>query len=267
MGLLEQQTALYTMRDIAYAQVMSGPYQDLYVTECWADAQSLLVQNVTGKCVAGLKDGKITGFWRPVVCFGSEEFQRDQAERLWLISWDILYEDYLIDGALSPISRFLLGKGYVATPHYTQVIDLRKSEEELRHDLRKSYHSLVNKGAEKIVAKQFHSIHERVKGKTRPIASWIIQFGMDTACYANEDKTAGVMFYAGPVWAYYASAAGDNTHACIWAALMELKQRGVQFCEMGDQVLSGPNEKMMNISRYKSGFGGSTKVRLILRKA
>jgi hypothetical protein len=252
MSILEQHTALYTMRDIAYAQCLSGPYANF----CKEEPGAVLI--------AGEKNGRTTGFWRPMVCFGPDDFQEGSIESVWAWCRDILYEDYLIDGTLSPISRFLLGKGYVATPHYTQVVDLRKSVEKLRHDLRKSYRSLVNKSAEKIVAKQFQSIHERVKGKTRSIASWIIQFGMDTVCYANPEKTAGVMFYAGPVWSYYASAAGDNTHAAIWSALMELKRRGVQFCEMGTQEWG--EGKMASIARYKSGFGGSTKVRLILRK-
>ena len=106
------QTALYSELDKEYNQLMSGPYKDL-------------------GC-AGLKDGRITGFWRPVVGIYVE-----QLFKLWSVSQDIYYMDFLENG-LSGVSKVLLLKGYTATPYYTQIIDLTKSEQELKRDLRKS---------------------------------------------------------------------------------------------------------------------------------
>jgi hypothetical protein len=253
-NLLENMTALYTPEDIEYAQVMSGSYLDLSV-----DAGAFV-------CIAAWKDGKITGYWRPMVCFGPNGAQTSWfMDRIWSESQDIYYQDFFIDGTLSPISRFLLVEAYTATPYYTQVIDLSQSVEVLRHGLRKSYHSLVNKQerVEFCDIKVFQGIHEYVKQKTRPQESWDIQRKMNLLC-CHDNGRCGVMFYVGPVWAYYASAAGENTHAAIWACLLELKQRGVKYCEMGEQTYG--LDKAGNIAAYKRGFGGVTRVRLNLRK-
>lgn len=265
-SLLEQHTSLYGTEDVEYAQAMSGPYTDQSTSECWADVSSMRVTEVTGRIVAALKDGKITGYYRPMVAFGSETYLTEGIMALWQISQDIFYQDFLVDGRLSPISRFLLDKGYRATPYYTQVIDLTQTVETLRHNLRKSYHSLVNKQeqVEFCTVDVFQGIHEYVKQKVRPQESWDLQKKMNTLC-AHDNGRCGVMFYVGPVWAYYASAAGDHTHAAIWACMLELKRRGVHWLEMGEQVYQG-DEKAVNISRYKKGFGGETRVRLNLRK-
>lgn len=255
-SLLESFTALYTPLDIEYAQAMSGKYDEFVTFDGYSCA-----------CVVALKDDRITGYWRPVVCFGPIEYQQKRIEELWAISQDIYYQDFLIDGNLSPVSRFLLARGYRAELYYTQVIDLTQSVDMLRHDLRKSYHSLVNKDerVEFCDVSTFQGIHEYVKQKRRSQESWDIQKKMETIC-CHDNGRCGVMFYVGPVWAYYASAAGEDTHACVWSCLMELKQRGVHWCEMGEQVFSGPNEKLVNISRFKAGFSGETRVRLLLKK-
>lgn len=255
MSLLSQHTALYTPEDIEYAQAMSGPYEELWGNEGYEVV-----------CIAGEKDDRVTGFWRPMVCFGEPEHQAVIAESLWAWCNDIYYQDFLIGGALSPVSRFLLGKGYTATPYYTQVIDLTQSVEKLRHGLRKSYRSLVNKQehVEFCDVATFQGIHEYVKQKQRPQATWDIQKRMNPLC-CHDNGRCGVMFYAGPVWAYYASAAGENTHACVWSCLLELKQRGVHWCDMGEQTYG--QDKAGNIARFKAGFSGTTVVRLNLRKA
>lgn len=252
---IEQHTALYTPLDIEYAQEMSGPYEEVAVENQRSYA-----------AVAALKDGRVTGLWRPVVVFGNEVYQRKRIEGLWCYSQDILYEDYLVDGQLSPVSRFLLERGYCATPVYTQVIDLTLSETLLRQQVRKSYKSLIHK-TDDVWACDVHSvraIHLKARGVTRSDASWQIQGRMQTVCFADGERAA-VMFYQGPVWAYYACAAGDDGHAALWLALLELQSRGVQFVEMGDLVFAG-DAKKVGISRYKMGFGGTTKMRLLLRK-
>jgi hypothetical protein len=182
------------------------------------------------------------------------------------MSNDIVYLDYLIDGEVSPISRFLLEKGYLATPVYTQVLDVTLAESVLRQGLRKSCRSLVNKQADvwECDVPTVRAIHLKSRGVTRSDASWRIQERMDTVCFADGEH-AGVMFYCGPRWAYYACAAGENGHACLWAALMKLRTLGVQFVEMGDQIFSG-DPKKVNIAAYKRGFGGVAKTRLLLTK-
>jgi len=253
--MIEKYTALYSELDREYAQVMSGPYEDLGG------------QDALHGCVAGRKDGQITGFWRPVVVFGPEKYQQIWIKGLWDISTDIVYEDYLVDGALSPVSRFLLEKAYYAELHYVQVISLTASKEHLHRGLRKSYRSLVNRidGVAQCSVDEVYQVHHAVRGVTRPYRTWEIQAAMKTVCFRDVVNNCAVMFYQGTDWAYYASAAGSNTHACIWAALMQLKANGVRYCEMGTQVFQG-DTKAVGIATYKRGFGGRTKTRLILRR-
>ena len=255
MTTLSDYTALYTPEDSAYANAMSGVYEDL----SWQDDGAV--------CIAAKKEGQITGAWRPAVAFGDPRTVKLWIESLWCESRDIVFEDYLVDGVLSEASRFLLRHGYTATPHYVQVIDLTVPEEELRHNLRRSYRSLVNAGDGVVPCSvgDMHAVHKAVGGVTRPDCTWDIQAAMQTVCYQDMIQNCAVMFYQGPTWAYYASAAGDNTHACIWSALLELKDRGVQFCEMGTQDFAG-DPKAVAISFFKRGFGGKTITRLILRK-
>jgi len=81
-----------------------------------------------------------------------------------------------------------------------------------------------------------------------------------------DGASAAVMFYVAGDWAYYAcGAARDNGHAAIWSAVLACKARGVKYVEMGEQVFCG-DEKLVNISKFKRGFGGSTITRLLLCK-
>ena len=267
-SLIEARTALYTPDDIAISAIMSGPYRERSAWTCrrWSeDIKAPMQEAVT---IAGEKDGKITGFYRPMICFGPDQWQEAEIGRLWECSQDIVYQDYLLDGRLSPISRFLLARGYKAEPYFTQVIDLRRTEEQLRREVRKSYRSLINKQEEVrfCAVSVFQGIHEKVKGKTRAQETWEIQMKMNTVCACRNDMTAGCMFYYGPQWSYYASAAGDNSHACIWSCLMELKKWGVQFAEMGEQTWNQTDPKLVNISHHKAGYGGQTQVRLNVSK-
>ena len=271
MELLEQHTALYTPLDLEYAQEMSGPYRSLCDSSDGSSSTTVACHYLpaaghAGVSVAAVKDHKITGFWRPAVCFGSPWFQRVQLSQ-WLQTTDnIVYEDYLVDGVLSPISRSLLETGYRATPAYTQVLDVTLAESLLKRDLRGSYHSLVNKRADvwECTVADMRAIHLKYRGVTRSDASWRIQERMNTVCFADGERAA-VMFYYGPRWAYYAAAAGEGGHACLWAALMKLRTLGVQSVEMGEQVFAG-DPKKINIASYKRGFGGVTKTRLLLTK-
>ena len=61
------------------------------------------------------------------------------------------------------------------------------------------------------------------------------------------------------------SMEGADTHAAIWEAILYAKELGCKYFEMGEQVFSG-DEKLVNISKFKHGFGGSCKMRLDLRK-
>lgn len=260
-------TALYSSLDQEYAQVMSGPYDDLsqHGLQC--------------RIVAALKEGRISGFWRPVVAVGDDRYQKIQIERLYDICPNIYYLDFLIDGRLSVISQFLLRHGHKARPYFTQVIDLTKTEEELHADLRKSYKSLINKDSHDTYVAQddylpeYQMLHERVSDRIRSQASWSVQMDMLAKCEAfivmRAGDIAGGLFYCNTDYCYYASGKaekGVNSHSVVWKAITEAKGLGCRFFELGEQIFSG-DPKLVNISKFKMGFGGRTQTRLILEKA
>ena len=276
--IVKQHTALYTNLDIEYNQAMSGKYEDLSVTDCWVNLPSQIVDYVNGKCIAGIKNNKISGFWRPMICFGSDSFQKEQIKRLYNICCNICYQDYLIDGNLSVISKYLLAKGYEVKPYYTQIIDLTKSVEELHSDLRKSYKSLINKHrVYNCSVKPLKTLHLELKGNTRPDSTWDIQEQMIIAkqafCLASGAITqltmipdAAILVYYNEHCAYYASASAKiDSHHLIWAAILKAKELGIKSFEIGQQIYDG-TEKEKGISNFKTGWGGQTKMRLDLRK-
>jgi hypothetical protein len=260
---LEELTALYSPLDIEYSQAMSGPYEDL----------SFRSDEVT--IIAGLKDDRISGFWRPVVAVGDDKLQKLHIERLYDICRNIYYMDFLIDGKLSVISQFLLRHGHKARPYYTQIIDLTKTEEELHADLRKSYKNLCNKdfggidNALGVLRKLHYEMHRR---QTRSNETWHIQskiISMQQAFISiQEENKAACLIYHNQHTAYYFSGASKrdaNSHPCLWRAILFAKDLGCKTFEMGEQVFNG-DPKLINISKFKRGFGGTCQTRLILEK-
>lgn len=260
---------LYSPLGVEYQQAYSGPYEDLSFS-------------VDGTIViAALKDGKITGFGRPVFATGPK--LKQAFEKLYEISPNIYYMDYLMGGRLSAASKFLLQKGLAAKPYYTQVIDLAKTEEGLHADLRKSYKSLINKvpyyhGDINVLSWSncFPEIHKKVAGRiTRSKETWDIQEKMAKANelfsvisrFGQDILSFGLFIYNNHT-CYYGvgcSLEGRSTHSLIWKAILHAKELGIKFFEMGEQIFSG-DEKLMGISKFKRGFGGKTVVRLEIGK-
>ena len=251
---LKYLTALYSALDQEYNQVMSGPYEDLsfHDDDC--------------KVIAGLKDNRISGFWRPVVAVGDDRYQKIHIERLYEICPNICYMDFLIDGQLSVISQFLLRHGHRARPYYTQVIDLDKPFEALKANLRKSYKSLVNKPACRFMnIGEYRKLHEKTKKRTRADETWAVQEKMKPTIIGTTDGKSAVMIVDNGYCCYYFSGCGDNCHSCMWWSIMSAKERGCKTFELGEQIFSG-DPKLVNISKFKRGFGGRTQTRLILEK-
>jgi len=265
---LSELTALYSPLDIEYNQVMSGPYSDLSVRD--EDCE----------VIAGLKDGRISGFWRPMVAVGNEDVLKKHIERLYVISQDITFMDFLIDGKLSVISRYLLEKGYTARPVYTQIIDLAIPVHILHSQLRKSYKSLVGKyeHVEYGTIDDYRIVHEKYGGHKRPDGTWKIQAKMiekEDTFVMTDGPDAAVLIYDNGQTTYYAggrSAPEKNTHALIWQSIMSSRAKifemGEQVFCVGQKIMDGKlaTEKLVNISHFKAGFGGQTVTRLILEK-
>ncbi len=256
---LEEITALYSPLDIEYAQAMSGQYEDL----------SFRSDEVT--VIAGLKDGRISGFWRPVVAVGDERLQKLQIERLYDICRNIYYMDFLIDGKLSVISQFLLRHGHKARPYYTQIIDTSKNPVILHSEMRRSYKSLVNMNRRENIEygdiNDYRILHNHIT-EDRGEASWAIQEEMisdgEAVCMIDGDSAA-ILVYHNEYSEYYVGGKAEpnfNIHALIWQAI--IRNKGKIF-EMGEQIFSG-DERLVNISKFKRGMGGTTQVRLILER-
>lgn len=248
---IEKQTALYSNLDRQYSEAMSGPYEDL---------------SRNGTTCAAMAGGKITGYWRPVVIF---EDSIDEIKRLWDTSRDILYEDYLIDGKLSAASKWLMSHGYIVEPNYVCIVDLR----EIRWgDIRKSYQNLINREihdcrlADDIF--NYKRLHSDLSGRsTRNHQSWKVQQKMIESMegFLVEKDDGGVFVMHNDDWAYYASGkCRGNSHALMWKAILECRERGIRWLEMGEQTFFS-NEKLINISNFKRGFGGVVVTRLILK--
>ena len=262
-------TPLYRPRDLDYADEVSGPYEDLSfrADEC--------------EVIAGLKDDHITGFWRPMVAVGSDRLLKEQIKRLYDICPNITYMDFLTD-SLSVISKFLLDKGYEAKPYFTQIIDLTKTKEQLHSDLRKSYKSIVNKDV--IISimgdiEPYKKLHAEIKGQKRSVDSWFIQQQMiwdkQLFCLLQSKvidpmtawSLAGGLFYYNDDCCYYGSGCasmGVNGHNVIWEAILHAKELGCKTFEIGEQVFG--NDKLADISKFKRGFGGVCKTRLVLER-
>ena len=255
-------TALYSEIDLSYQQEYSGPYKDL----SYQDDNCLVI--------ASEKDGKITGYGRPVVMLGSDSNLKKQMERLYDISPDITYMDFLGGNRASMASRFLMQKGLVSEPYFTQIINLRKSAEELHANIRKSYKSICNsKEIDFSVIEVLKEVHFEMHGKsTRNKQTWRYQDKMISAgkafVLADKDETCAALFYHNEHSAYYACSAsrdGGKTHPIIWKAMQILKERGCKTLELGEQNFFG-HEKNVNISRFKSGFGGDCFTRLLIKQ-
>lgn len=270
---LKYLTALYSSLDQEFSQAMSGPYEDLsfHDDDC--------------KVIAGLKDNRITGFWRPVVACGGDKALKLHIERLYDICPNIYYMDFLINGQLSVISQFLLRHGHTARPYYTQIIDLTRSEEELHADLRKSYKSLCNQGFGGIdtALGPLRKLHLDVRGQKRGFETWQIQAKMIDMQQAfvsiQDEEKAACLIYHNRHTSYYACGASEKdvgSHSCVWMAVLQAKTLECKTFEMGEQVfdVGAPMmergklamKKDVDISLFKRGFGGQTITRLILEK-
>jgi FemAB family protein len=254
---------------------------------------------------------EISSFGRPVLYIENSKcdcgtlrrarkLSRREMERLLSLhqSSDVIYCDFLNHNQLSPISLLLLDKGATATPYFTQVMDLSKSEVELREQVRKSYKSLVNWGdrnlqmcvvdAQSVTGshiEDFRRLHiQAANRETRSAQTWEIQHKQILAneaflilSYTNQELvTAAFFIYNHRCCLYGVSASNRNlfdkpmSHSMLWAAILHAKKLGCQSFEMGEQLYPKqsnpvPTSKELGISRFKRGFGGATTVRLNLQ--
>jgi hypothetical protein len=184
----------------------------------------------------------------------------------------------------------LVQYGYLDSSIVTQIVDLKKDQEELWADLRNSYKSLINKSDqtyETIIIdhkKPDFEIHEAYRllhhksagGVTRPMETFNLQFemlkedeAMLVAIKFNGAFISFAYFLHSKKTAFYGSESDDPDievpvpfgPLMQWKAIAYYKTRGFDYLELGKQQFSPqifhhPSKKHITISFYKRGFGG-----------
>jgi len=250
--------SLYSKLGIKYQQEYDGHYHDLSV----ADDRYRLVVAKKGK--------HLSGFGRPVICFGDIKSGLRAFKRIYNGCNSVWYHSY---GGLDEIGRFLVEHGKKPTPFYTQVIDLTKSVPDLHADMRKSYQNLANKYTPIVSTHpsdidRFKQLHIEVCGRqTRSDKTWDMQKLMLEAGEAfivhSPSWDAAGLFICNEGYCYYGvgKSLGLASHPILWKAICHAKKLGCTEFEMGEQVFAG-DKKAVGISLFKRGFGGETRVRL-----
>ena len=215
------------------------------------------------------------------------------------INGTIWYRDFLIRGAISPLTTLLLKSGAKATPRLSQIIDLTEDKALLWKQIRKSYSSLINNGLRDMdpeimdsktitwqKMQEFRNLHIRESGReTRSEESWKRQFEMVKAdevfvifgTFKNKLVTAGLFSYNKTNCLYWVSTSRRDLfnkplfHAIMWTAILHAKELGCKWFEVGEQYFPNhpaetlPTKKELGISDFKAGFGSETRMFLDLK--
>lgn len=201
--------------------------------------------------------------------------------------------------AIDPLNYFYEKNYFNHLQHYdyldasisTSIINLNNSEKEIRSNIRKSYHSLINKGLKNFkfhvmnfknlnykLFKKYILLHEKSAGfKTRNIKSFNTQY----EAIINNHATLFFAEFNGKLiqsnffnhcnnYAFYSSSAEDPSfknnkiqanHSLIYYAITYFKKKGFNYLDIGfqrfnTQIHENVTKKMVNISFFKRGFGG-----------
>ena len=187
--------------------------------------------------------------------------------------------------------NYLLKFGYFDCTSNTQIIDLSKSLEDLRRDMRHGHDAAID-SANKLLTvevydkdniaygifENYRELHHKAAGRvTRPKKTFDIMFELikkDKAFLVGakmKERFVGFSYffrYKNNV--YYGSACNDPEfkkigfgHLIQWNAIRWMKRIGVICYEIGfqyfpNELVSCATKKEANISRFKRNFGGFT---------
>ncbi len=211
------------------------------------------------------------------------------------ISYSRFFFDPLTENILqskqkaNPLPKF----GYHETSLSTNIVDLSLSENELFKNMRKGHkadiknamknnlvvETFFNENITEEIFRTYKELHFLAKGrKTRPEESWHNMFEFLKDGYLvlflekkqnNNQYIAGILVITYKKKAYYGSSAMRPEyekvrgvgHLLQWEAMKFLKREGFRYYELGWNyypILSQESigKKELNISFFKSGFGG-----------
>lgn len=208
------------------------------------------------------------------------------------------HRNFAMDPLCNPEQRdklynynYFMKYGYKEELGLSQILDLRQSEKELYAEIRKGHKSDIKRGKKYEIElydnknmtedkiELYRKIYEEDAGRvTRNSQMYMHYYAFikekkAVIAFAKvEEEYVGVLiatFYKDT--AYYSSYAERTErlegvpvgHALQWEIIKYLKEHGIAFYEMGEQVFGtyekGTEEaKLVNISAYKRGFGGYT---------
>ncbi len=189
----------------------------------------------------------------------------------------------LAEPAPTPVDRACARRGGIARPHLHAVADLSQTPEALRHDLRKSFRSLVNWGGRNFQLRtmgkadwddglwaEFVAFYTQISGHPRPPAFWqafahAITHGPGGEVMMGrlEDSwRAAAVVLDGQCVASYALAAYDRGHFDkplghfpLFQAMTNARARGLRWFDFGEIFAEGgAPAKEVSISLFKTGF-------------
>ena len=170
----------------------------------------------------------------------------------------------------------------------TRTIDLEKNESELKKNIRKSYHSLINWGIRELnieihdktnikwtIMEQFRRLHiDESNRETRTVRTWEKQYEAikngSSFCITATSRlglVSAAYFILSYNSCYYGSSASKRSlfdkplnHGIIWKAILESKRKGALIFDIGSTYLDESRikftKKQKNIAYFKEGFGG-----------
>jgi hypothetical protein len=186
--------------------------------------------------------------------------------------------------------NYLMKFGYLDTSINTQILDLSKSLEELRRDIRHGHDADIDRSSKflkaeiydktnitKEIFEEYIQMHHRAAGRiTRPRITFDlmhdrIKHGEAFLIGATKEKKfVGFSYFnAYKNNVYYSSSCNEPgetlpvAHFIQWAAIQWMKENNIHFYEIGWQVYKNTmtdfySKKEVHIGRFKRGFGGFT---------
>lgn len=188
--------------------------------------------------------------------------------------------------------NYLLRHDYIDCSLNTQLIDLRLSRNDLREGLSRNHIRSIDRARDLFQIKihsgsgltdakfdEYVAMHARAAGRTTRsletfgmMRRWIQSGrGLVAEAVANDGKTAGFELYIiYKKGAYGLSACNEPEykhlpirHLIEWESMLWMRKHDVEFYEIGGQHFGTlpydfPEQKNIDISRFKYGFGGVT---------
>lgn len=201
-----------------------------------------------------------------------KKIREDNPQHNWRLSSDTLFLNWLWEESIKIENTLEF------------VIDLSLDESQIKQNIRKRYHSLINWGKKNLnsivvdqnnfdenLLKGFHQFHiEVAQRETRSSRSWYLQFEMikngnafAIMSYLNDDLVAASLILLGEKEAFYGVGAynrelmADNkplAHWNIFSAIINCKKIGLERFVVGSSSLDEKDPKIKNISKFKKGF-------------